>query len=158
MIWFSINRLSFIANLAKDCLKISSQNLSQNLNIGPFLCIKNRHISRFCRKILMTNSLIILVNFGSNDQFWIETLGIETIFAQLRLMLSQCTQLYQNQPFRANIRRNQAFWATVWWVKTKVTNTISELKLFSLHIVHWNQFNQICCEFPFTAMNRNSDF
>ena len=75
---------------------------------------QNRHIFKFCRKILRTIFLTILVNLGSNGHLWIETLGIETIFAQLRHILIRRTQLYQNQLFPGNMRQNQAFLATVY--------------------------------------------
>ena len=90
---------------------------------------QNRHIFKFCRQILRTIFLTILVNLGLNGHLWIETLGIETIFAQLRHISIRRTQLYQNPLFPANMRQNQAFWATVHratqWVKDRKKSYLS---------------------------------
>ena len=73
---------------------------------------KNDNIFKFCRMILITNVLIILVNLGSNDYLSIKIRDWD-YFLQNWGTFYQCTQLYQNPPFPANMRQIQAFFATV---------------------------------------------
>ena len=98
---------------SKYCQKNSPQNLSAKFENMPILMHKNDHIFKFCQKILRNNFFMILVNSGSNDQLLIETLGIETIFCNIEAHFITVHPIIPNQPFPANMRQNQAFWATV---------------------------------------------
>ena len=64
------------------------------------------------------------------------------IFAILRHILSQGTQLYQNPPFPANMRQNQAFLATVLW-RPQSEIKVVELMAFVFVVVVVRDFKNL---------------
>ena len=117
----SIPNWSIEPKLARIVKELVLKFFWQNLKIRLLFMHENGYFFKFCRKVLRTSSLTTLVNLDSTDQLWIETLGIDTIFALLRHILSQYTQLYQNQPLPTNMKQNQTFLATVLW-RTQCTS------------------------------------
>ena len=106
----SIHKWPFEPKLTSIVKKIVLKIFRQNLKICLFWCMKMTIFSNFAQRFWGLIFLFIPVNLGSNDLLLKETLGIESIFAILKHILSQCINYTKIRHFPRIWYKIKHFW------------------------------------------------